>query len=114
LRLDYILTCDPPPPQTQFVYLKLGKNDRTVKALPGNQGSWFSLCNLILAKLERQPQKKMEDNLLKKYERRPKKWKTTSKKMEENLKKNERRPQKKGRQPPKKMKDNLNFFWIKW
>ena len=37
----------------------------TFKALPGNIGSWFSVCNLILTQLERIPQKKMEDNLKK-------------------------------------------------
>ena len=42
----------------------------TCKALPGNIGSWFSVCNLILTQLEirpqkngRQPQQKMEDDL---------------------------------------------------
>jgi hypothetical protein len=37
----------------------------TFKALPGNLGSIFSVCNLILTQLERRPQKK---------------WNTTSKK----------------------------------
>jgi hypothetical protein len=72
----------------------------TLKALPDNLGSWFSVRNLILTQLIRRPTKK---------------WKTTSKnkKMEDDFKKNqkklpiffekiERRPQKNGRWPKKK------------
>ena len=37
----------------------------TFKKLPGNLGSWFLVCNLILTQLERRPKKKMEDDLKK-------------------------------------------------
>ena len=45
LELDLIMGRNPPP-------------TGTFKALPGNLGSWFSVCNLILTQLERRPQKK--------------------------------------------------------
>jgi hypothetical protein len=38
----------------------------TFKALPGNLGSLFLACNLILTQLERRPPKKMEHDLKKK------------------------------------------------
>jgi hypothetical protein len=40
----------------------------TFKALPGNPGSLFSVCNLILIQQERQPQKKLEDDLKKRMD----------------------------------------------
>ena len=71
------------PTQPQHELVLDPPHPGTFKALPGNLGSWFSVCNLILTQLERWPQKKMED-----YLKKQKKWKTTSKKM----KKNGRRP----------------------
>ena len=55
LLLSYPPATPPTPPQT-------------FKALPGNLGSWFSVCNLILTQLERLPHKNLEDDLKKKME----------------------------------------------
>ena len=54
LELDLIMGRNPPPTPPG-----------TFRALPGNLGSWFSVCNIILTQLERRPKKK---------------WKATSKK----------------------------------
>ena len=47
LELDLIMGRNPTPATTTG----------TSKALPGNLGSQFSVCNLSLTQLERQPQK---------------------------------------------------------
>ena len=55
----------PTQPQLELVFdLIMGRDPPTTpppgtfKALPGNLGSWFSVCNLIFTQLERLPQKK--------------------------------------------------------
>jgi hypothetical protein len=70
LELDLIMGRNPPYPT----------HPGTFKALPGNLGSWFSVCNLILTQLKRRPKKK-EDELNKKMED------NLNKKMEDDLKK---------------------------
>jgi hypothetical protein len=95
--------------------LKYSTHTTTFKLLPDNLGSWFSLCNLILTHLERQPQQK-NWSWPKKNGRRPQKNENGQQphfflnsewcpqiKIEDDLKKNGRWHKKNGRQLQKKM-----------